>query len=280
MAAVDPRPPLVRLYERWTALLAWHTAPGVSPLLRLEQGAALVREPRVEPVGLLMDALLVVAAPLLYVAPPTVAGAVLRPKIRARLTFGGAGLCLRLCYFGGAPADAALRAALAHLGPDVCVFPPRAGAPAGDAAELARGEVCLQAAWREAPRRMMLVQVLAGRLAVALPLFSVARAVTEDTLERPVANTRSLAELLHQEPVPAHEGRPAVLLLRRRGAPVALRVEALQGHAPLRVLPAGPLMLMVPWLLGAIEGDAGRPELVLDPLALPGLLGPPREPAG
>lgn len=274
MAAVDPRPPLVRLYERWNGLLAWYTPPGVSPLLRLEQGAGLVREPRLRRVAALMEAVLAVAAPRLHLAPPAVAGAVVRPKIRVRLMLGGAGLLLRLSYFGGAPEDPVLRAALAHLGPDVCPLPARVGPPPGAAGELAAGEVCLQAAWREAPRRMMLVQVMAGRLSLAVPLFSVARASTEDCLEHPVANTRSLAELMHQDASPADEGRPAVLLLRSRGEPLALRVEALKGHGAFRVLPAGPLMQMAPWLLGVVEGDDDAPELVLDPLALPGLLAP------
>ena len=103
-------------------------------------------------------------------------------------------------------------------------------------------------------------------------MFSVARAVTQDGLEREPPRARSLARSLGEQDTPSSLGRPALLVLRRRGPAVALRVEALLGHGVGRMLPAGPLMGTVPWLLGVLEEDGCAPTLVLDPLALPGVL--------
>jgi len=48
-----------------------------------------------------------------------------------------------------------------------------------------------------------------------------------------------------------------------------LRVELLVGHGSERVLPAGPLLQALPWVLGIVDRGDAAPELVVDPLALP-----------
>ena len=73
-----------------------------------------------------------------------------------------------------------------------------------------------------------------------------------------------------EEPVAADQGRPALLVLRHNEPGPVLRVEALLGHGVHQVLPVGPLLGAVPWLLGVLEEGSGQPPtLVVDPLALP-----------
>ncbi len=263
MSTVPPangRPLLVRLFARWSQLLVAGCPPGVWPLLRLEQGAQLVREERGEAVTGLMEPLLAAAAARLHVAPDHLAAAALRPKLRAALRLGAAGLVAELRYYGVPPADIHLRGAYAAAGTPALALPP----------VTVRDEVCLRAAWPEPARETSLVQVLAGRREVALPMSAVVRAVSEDTVDRSPEHTWSLAHCLHEEPVPAALGRPALLLLRRRGPAVALKVESLVGHGRETVLPAGPLLEPVPWLLGVVAREAAAPVLVVDPLALVG----------
>lgn len=261
--AADGRAPLVRVFARWNELLAQGSPHGLSPLLRLERGAGLVQGPRAEVIAALLAPLLGAAAPLLYVAAPgSPAARGVRPKIRLSLSLGGSGLLAQLRYFGAAPQEAALCAALAALGAQAMALPVQSGA---------RGEVCLRAVWMEPARRLPLVYLLAGRREVALPMFSVARALAQDEPGQDVADVHSLADCLGEEAVPAASGRSAVLVLRRRGAPVALRVESLLGHGSERVLPVGPLLHGTPWLLGVIARDEQAPVLVVDPLALPAL---------
>jgi hypothetical protein len=262
----DGRAPLVRVFGQWNALLR-HAAPGeVSPLLRVQRGAGLVHGARAPIVAALVAPLLEVAAPLLHGAA---AGAAprrgVRPKIRLSLALGGSGLLAELRYFGTPPPDAVLRSALAGLGTQALALPPQASGTAHGA------EVCLRAVWNEAARRLPLVHLLAGRRELALPMFAVLRALALDTPEQVAVDTHSLAECLGEEPVPAASGRPSLLLLRRRGTPVALRVESLLGHGSERVLPVGPLLHGAPWLLGVIARAEQAPVLVIDPLALPAL---------
>lgn len=263
MAAVDPRPPLVRLFHQWNARAQSLVARDAMPLLRLEHGAALVREPRVARIEALVAALLAVAVPRLFIAERARASGSVRPKLRLSLSLTGAGLVARVSYFGVAPTDAETRAALAPLGEAVCAFPPRAARP-----DRPSGEVVLEAAWAEAPARIMLVRVLAGARPVAVPLGAIARATTEDLLDEPLEQTHSLAEMLGEEPVPATQGRPAVLLLRGRGQPVGIRVETLREHGVGQVRSAGPVLSALPWLLGVCADGDAAPELVVDPAAL------------
>jgi len=263
------RPALVRLFERCAVVLARHAAGSAPPLLRLERGASLVRDERLEDVAALLEPLLGLAATRLHLPLPALRRARVRPKIRLRLGLAGSALAVRVRYFGAVPDDGSLCAACLHLGPRACALPALTG---GDAhgARLAAGEVCLGLLLDEGPRRLRLVRVLAGRRQVAIPLPAVVRAVSEDALEQVPPRTRSLAESLGEDPVPASAGRPALLLLRRRGPALALRVEALLGHGIERVLPAGPLLALLPWLLGVLDAQ-GAPVLVVDPLALPGV---------
>jgi hypothetical protein len=264
--AADGRAPLVRVFALWNEVLLRASPPGVVPLLRLERGAGLVQGPRAEVIAGLLVPLLGLAAPLLFVAAagaPAARG--VRPKIRLALSLGGSGLLAQLRYFGAAPQDEALRAALAPLGEQAMALPPQLRPAARSA------EVCLGAVWQEPVRRLPLVFLLAGRREVAIPMFAVARALAQDEPAQDIADVHSLADCLGEEAVPASGGRRAVLVLRRRGAPVALRVESLLGHGAERVLPVGPMLLGAPWLLGVVARDAQAPVLVIDPLALPAL---------
>lgn len=262
----DGRAPLVRVFEQWNTLLLRAAPPGVSPLLRLQRGAGLVQGARATIVAELVAPLLSAAAPLLYVAAPGAAPARgLRPKMRLSLSLGGSGLLAELRYFGAAVPDAALRAAFAPLGPQAQALPPQAGA------DPHRAEVCLRAVWAEPARRLPLVYLLAGRCEVAVPMFSVLRVLAPDAPGQAAVDTHSLAECLGEEPLPAASGRPALLLLRRRGQPVALRVESLLGHGTERVLPVGPILHGAPWLLGVIAREQQAPVLVINPLVLPAL---------
>lgn len=255
--------PLLRVFRQWSERLLEAAAPGVSPLLRLDRGAGMVQGAQAEPIAGLLASLLTVAAPLLYVAPsgaPTARG--VRPKVRASLSLLGSSVLADVRYFGAAPADLSLRAAVAALGPQALALPPQLRARASHT------QVCLRAVWTLPARRWPLVHLLAGRREVAVPMFSVARALALDAPEQVVEDIRSLAGILGEEPVPATRGRPAVLLIRRRGAPVALRVESLLGHGSERVLPAGPLLHAAPWLLGVFAREDQPPVLVIDPLAL------------
>jgi len=265
--AADGRAPLVRVFALWNEVLLRTSPPGVMPRLRLERGAGLVQGPRAEVIAGLLAPLLGLAAPLLYVAAAGSPGARgVRPKIRLALSLGGSGLLAQLRYFGAAPQDEAMRAALAPLGEQAMALPPQLLRPAARSAE-----VCLGAVWQEPARRLPLVFLLAGRREVAIPMFAVARALAQDEPGQDIADVRSLADCLGEEAVPAGGGRRAVLVLRRRGAPVALRVESLLGHGAERVMPVGPMLLGAPWLLGVVARDAQAPVLVIDPLALPAL---------
>lgn len=267
----DGRALLVRVFEQWNTLLLRAAPLGVSPLLRLQRGAGLVHGARASVVAELVAPLLAAAAPLLYVASPGAAPRRgLRPKMRLALSLGGSGLLAELRYFGTSLPDAALRAAFAPLGPQAQALPPQASADSH------RSEVCLRAVWAEPARRLPLVYLLAGRREVALPMFSVLRALAPDAPEQAAVDTHSLADCLGEEPLPAATGRPALLLLRRRGKPVALRVESLLGHGAERVLPVGPMLHAAPWLLGVIAREQQAPVLVIDPLALPALDGAAR----
>jgi hypothetical protein len=138
---------------------------------------------------------------------------------------------------------------------------------------LARGEVCLRAVGHEPPRRWPIVRVMAGCREVAVPMFSVGQAVCEDTISGSSPPVRSLALCLGEDPLLAALRRPALLMLRRRGPQLALRVESLLGHGNEIVHPVGPLIQSAPWILGVIANKGeGPPMLVVDPLALPGML--------
>ena len=174
--------------------------------------------------------------------------------MRLHLTHGGAGLGARVRYFGDAP-DPAFAASPELAG--TCVYPPRVS---GDAVTLG--------ALRPYPARTLpVVRVLAGHRPVALPMASVLRAAPEE--DTPGAGAAvSLAACLGEEPRPAAQGRAAILELRTRGQPVSLRVELLVGHASERLLPPGPLLQRLRWLLGVIERGDEEPLLVIDPLTL------------
>ncbi len=256
MSAPAPRSPLSLIVGRWTWALGPGAAPGSGPLLRIERGATLLQGPRAPRVEAAGEALLALVAAHLAPAPAGLSAAV-RPKVRVALSVGGAGVLLAVRWFGSAPPAGECARALPALGEGACLFPPR----------VRGGEVLLQAALAEPPRRMPLVHVLAGRRAVAIPLLAVERALAEDAAPPGPLEIVSLARCLDEEPVPA-PGRPALLVLRRRGEPLALRVELLVGHASERVLPCGPLLQAVPWLLGVVERGDDAPEPVVDPLAL------------
>ena len=278
---------------------------GITPVLRVQSGAGLIHGRRAQHVTELLDPMLALIAPRLYVPPAqsALAKVAIRPKVRVALRLGGAGLLAQCRYFGDAPAQGALRSlyrpepsngSLAST-PDyalnafnaagvivesqalpACVLALAMAsreAPIPPAKALARGEICLRALRHEAPLRWPLVRVMAGRREVAVPMFSVEQAVCEDTICDPVPATRSLAACLGEDPSLAPLGRAALLMLRRRGQPLALRVEALLGHGNEVVHPVGPLLQSAPWILGVIAGNDGAvPVLVVDPLALPALL--------
>ena len=278
---------------------------GIAPVLRLQGGAGLIHGPRVQDVAEVLEPLLALLAPRLYV-PPTqsaLANLTIRPKVRVTLRVGGAGLLAQCRYFGEAPAEVELRTLYAResskaspaatsgyalsafnaAGVVIASRQPRAElpacvlalatapvvAPTAAAKALACGEICL----REAPRCWPLVRVMAGRREVAVPMSSVAQAVCEDAISGAPPPTRSLALCLGEDPLLAARGRAALLMLRRHGAPLALRVEALLGHGNEMVHPVGPLLQSAPWILGVIaNADGSAPVLVVDPLALPTLL--------
>ncbi|RKZ35959.1 MAG: hypothetical protein DRQ37_05225 [Gammaproteobacteria bacterium] len=275
-----------------------------SPVLRLEGGAGLIQGPRAQQVADLLAPMLALAAPCLYVPPArsVVANLTIRPKLRVTLRLGGAGLLAQIRYFGEAPADADLRTlyapqpssaarvvtpgyALAAFNKDGIVADSQQQQPTLPAAvraltvtpplaadALAHGEICLRAVWHEPARRWPVVRVMAGRREVAVPMFSVEQVVSEDVISGDLPPTHSLAMCLGEESSPSPLGRPALLMLRRRGPQLALRVEALLGHGNEVVHPAGLLLQSAPWILGVIgNNDVGTPMLVVDPLALPGL---------
>jgi hypothetical protein len=303
---------LARVLAQCTQRLRDVVAPGVSPVLRLERGAGLVKGPRARQVSDLLEPLLALVGPLLFVPASTsaVANLVVRPKLRVGLRLGGAGLIAQARYFGAAPADADLMmlyredSASGSTAPACAmpsVMPPAMALAALDSKGIvlgtltnespsppsippwvqslvnvtgvcARGEVCLHALWYEPARRWPLVRVMAGGREVAVPMFGVEQAVSEDSIAGELPSTRSLAQCLGEEPSPSVSGRPALLVLRRRGPKLALRVEALLGHGNELVHSVGPLLQSAPWILGVIGGDESRaPLLVIDPLALPGL---------
>jgi hypothetical protein len=278
---------------------------GVAPVLRVQSGAGLIHGRRAQHVAELLEPMLALVAPRLYV-PPTqsaLAKVTIRPKVRVALRLGGAGLLAQCRYFGDAPAEHDLRSLYARepsncspaSTPDYALnafnaagvivvskalpgsvlalaMAPRE-APIPAAKVLARGEICLQAVRHEAPRRWPLVRVMAGCREVAVPMFSVEQAICEDTICDTLPPMQSLAACLGEDPLLAPLGRAALLMLRRRGRPLALRVEALLGHGNEVVHPVGPLLQSAPWILGVIAGnDGGAPVLVVDPLTLPDLL--------
>jgi len=273
---------------------------GSAPILRLDRGAGLIHGVRARHVSALLEPLLALVAPCLYVPPAESAAArlIVRPKLRVTLRLGGAGLLAQCRYFGVAPADADLRTlyapepadaprvvtpgyALAAYTRDGVVvasqqqppaLPESVLALANAPAALASGEICVRAVWHEPARRWPLVRVMAGPREVAVPMFSVKQVLPEDAISDDPPPTRSLAKCLGEESSLSSLGRPALLVLRRRGPALALRVEALLGHGNEVVHPVGPLLQGAPWILGVIgNNDAGSPMLVLDPLALPGL---------
>lgn len=304
---------LARVLAHCNRRLRSAVPPGLSPVLRLERGAGLVKGPRARQVSDLLEPLLVLAGSLLFVPEPKSAAAnlLVRPKLRVNLRLGGAGLVAQLRYFGAAPADADLAMlyreesesgsagqasamapamALAALDSNGIVLDsptnvssssPLLSSPLPQSVQslinapgvCARGEVCLHALWHEQARRWPLVRVMAGRREVAVPMFGVEQAVSEDSISGDLPSTRSLAQCLGEEPSPSASGRPALLVLRRRGPKLALRVEALLGHGNELVHSVGPLLQSAPWILGVIGcGESAAPLLVIDPLALPGLL--------
>ena len=280
-----------------------------APLLRFTRGAGLIHGPRAQQVLDLLEPMLALAAPCLYVRPAqsAIAGATIRPKLRVTLQLGGAGLLAQLRYFGKAPADADLRSLYANpvsstpaLIRPACALPafnkngfvvdsqqqfsklPATVSALAETADhspgvpadtLASGEICLRAVWHEPARRWPLVRVMAGRREIAMPMFSIEQVLSEDTMSGDLPPTRSLAKCLGEESSPSSLGRPALLMLRRHGPPLALQVEALLGHGNEVVHPVGPLLQSTPWVLGVIgNSDAVAPTLVVDPLALPGLI--------
>lgn len=301
---------LARVLAQCTQQLRDVVAPGVSPVLRLERGAGLVKGVRARQVSELLQPLLALVGPLLFAPAPTSAVATLtvRPKLRVSLRLGGAGLIAQLRYFGATPPEADLTTlyrrqstpvptareetrdkaqdnaiALAALDSRGIVVDaltnelpsslPSWMQPLMDMTGVcARGEVCLHALWHEPARRWPLVRVMAGGREVAVPMFGVEQAASEDSIAGEPPSIRSLAQCLGEQPSPSVAGRPALLVLRRRGPKLALRVEALLGHGNELVYSVGPLLQSVPWILGVIAGGESRaPLLVIDPLALPGL---------
>ena len=302
---------LARVLAHCNRRLRSAVPPGLSPVLRLERGAGLVKGPRARQVSDLLGPLLALVGSLLFVPAPKSAAASLlvRPKLRVNLRLGGAGVIAQLRYFGTAPTDAELTMlyreesesgsaaqvsaiasamapamALAALDSNGIVLDslknvsssplPKSVRSLVNAPDVcARGEICLHALWHEPVRRWPLVRVMAGRREVAVPMFGVEQAVAEDSISGELPSTRSLAQCLGEESLPSASGRPALLVLRRRGPRLALRVEALLGHGNELVHSVGPLLQSVPWILGVIgSGESAAPLLVIDPLALPGLL--------
>ena len=102
---------LVRVLGRCNRRLQIAAPAGTSPVLRLEGGAGLIQGLRAQQVIDLLEPLLAVAAPRIYIPPAQskTAGLSIRPKMRVTLRLGGAGLLAQLRYFGEAPADAELR---------------------------------------------------------------------------------------------------------------------------------------------------------------------------
>lgn len=294
---------LARVLAQCNRRLRSAVAPDLSPVLRLERGAGLVKGARARQVSELLEPLLALAGSLLFVPAPKSAGAnlLVRPKLRVSLRLGGAGLMAQLRYFGTAPTDADLAMlycaedgsgstgqafamaafdsngivldALTNVSLSPRPLPKRLGSLVNAPDVCARGEICVHAIWHEPVRRWPLVRVMAGKREVAVPMFGVEQAVSEDSISGELPSTRSLARCLGEEPSPSASGRPALLVLRRRGPKLALRVEALLGHGNELVHSVGPLLQSVPWILGVIgSGESRAPLLVIDPLALPGLL--------
>lgn len=303
---------LARVLAQCNRRLRSAVPPGLSPVLRLERGAGLVKGPRARQVADLLEPLLALVGSLLFVATPQSAAANLfvRPKLRVTLRLGGAGLIAQLRYFGAAPTDADLvmlyrEESESESAGQACAIAPAMALAALDSNGIvldsprnvssappplpplpqwiqslvnmpdvcARGEICLHALWHEPVRRWPLVRVMAGRREVAVPMFGVEQAVSEDSISGDLPSIRSLAQCLGEEPSPSVSGRPALLVLRRRGPKLALRVESLLGHGNELVHSVGPLLQSAPWILGVIgSSESGAPLLVIDPLALPGLL--------
>ena len=306
-AVTSPVSEVVQVFSHCTQVLRRESVNDTMPLLRIERGAALIRGRRAQHVVSLLEPLLSLAASRLYVAVsrPMNAGCAARvmvkPKVRVSLTLGGAGLVARVRYFGEAPRDDELQAAFAthsaarplSKGSSMnlaCALPSvtvdgavleiqaaffQSGelidAALQQANSLARGEVCLQAVWHEGLRRWSVVKVMAGERIIAVPMFAVAQAVSDDSMVGEPPPTVSLAHCLGELPKPSQHGRPAMLILRRRGEPLALSVESLIGHGEDIVHPVGPMLQMAPWILGVIQSKhEGQPVLVVDPLGLPG----------
>jgi hypothetical protein len=257
VSAPAPRSSLARIIERWSATLGGGVARGSGPLLRIERGAPLLQG---EPPVLLeegVDSLLGEVGPLLARSPPTLGAAVVRARVRLEIESAGSGYLARVRYFGSALVGARYEAVVAASGPGFCLLPPRQEG----------GEVSQAVLLQPPPGDMAVVHVLAGRRPVALPLACVERALPDDARQAPSLRVRSLARCLAEEPVPA-AGRSALLLLRSAGSQSALRVELLVGHGSERVLPAGPLLLGTPWLLGVVERGEEAPVPVVDPVVL------------
>ena len=157
--------PLVRFFQALAARLARPVGGQPLPLLRLEQGASLVREERLDRLIDLAGTLLELAVPHLVRPVARAAAARVRPKLRLALGFGGGGLVTQVRYFGGMPDDDAMCAAFRDVA--VCPVPPLRGPVVPiqpqPGLRLATGEVCLRVVAPAVTRRLAVVRVMAGR---------------------------------------------------------------------------------------------------------------------
>ena len=253
-------PPLVQLMTAWHARLRQSAPPGVAPRLRMLRGAPLLRGERAARAGPAVSQALALAGQGLEPAPPGFAGVSLRPKVTLDVHTTGAGTQLQVSYFGRVPGVRALAETRSLLGDQgyVCV---RGGA--GKAIEL-------QIVLAEPPRSLALVHVEAGGLAFAVPMNFVSMATPRDdaAAESRSSRTACLATCLGLSPMPSQQGRPAQLILTGGERPLALKVDAVLGHRRQLVHGVGPLLGLVPWLLGAVHSDDAAPIPVVHPRRL------------
>jgi hypothetical protein len=247
-------PELAALYRTWHARLQGQSAPGLEPLLRVVRGAAMLRGERGRRVDAALRSMLAMAGRGLEPPPPGFQELALRPKVSLDVQASGGGLQVAVSYYGRVPGGRALARARDALGSRAYLFV-RGGA--GRA-------IHLLAILAEPPRPLSLVLVEAAGREFAIPMHFVQRAApATDT----ASDRRSLAGCLGLAPRSSARGRPALLQLELRGAPVFLEVDAVLEHRQARVHGVGPVLGVIPWLLGVMEGEPPRP--VLNPRRLP-----------
>lgn len=258
---------LVERIKGWHARLCSNAPPEVNPLLRMQRGAALIQGERARRIDHGMSVLLAVAGRGLEPVLPDIAGVSMRPKVSLEVSADGAGLQVALSYFGRVPGVRAVREAREALGETAYL---RVEGGAGHAIRL----VLTRA---EPPRSLPVVLVEVGGRDFAVPMHFISRAVPVDACgsaqeqasgDATPRRIVSMAGCLGLTAGSSSRGRPARLITTAGDRDPALAVDAVLGHRRAPIYGTGPLLAVIPWLLGVIQVEDGNAVLVVHPRRL------------